>query len=139
MRDESHVDDGFDMTPMIDVVMLLIIFFLVTSQFSQSIRTPLELPRQDGQQIEDANNPGDIVVDLLADGSVRLEGETVSMDVFISGVRAEVLHGTPDLEVLIRPDRSGPAAHLNRLCKQLSEAGVRAYRIATTPIERGAR
>ncbi len=137
MRDESHVDDGFDMTPMIDVVMLL------TNErrlpYEESIRTPLELPRQDGQQIEDANNPGDIVVDLLADGSVRLEGETVSMDVFISGVRAEVLHGTPDLEVLIRPDRSGSAAHLNRLCKQLSEAGVRAYRIATTPIERGAR
>ncbi|NEQ50166.1 MAG: biopolymer transporter ExbD, partial [Leptolyngbya sp. SIO3F4] len=60
------------MTPMIDVVMLLIIFFLVTYQFSQSIRTPLELPRQEGQKLENQDNSGDIVVDLLANGSIRL-------------------------------------------------------------------
>lgn len=137
MRDDSHVDSGFDMTPMIDVVMLLIIFFLVTSQFSQSIRTPLELPRQDGQQLEDQDNSGDIVVDLLADGSIRLEGEELSMDAFLAMVKAELLHGDPSMEVLIRPDRSGRALHLNQLCSKLSQTGVRAYRIATTPVDRG--
>ena len=138
MKDESHVDSGFDMTPMIDVVMLLIIFFLVTSQFSQSIRTPLELPRQEGQKLEDQDNSGDIVVDLLANGSIRLEGEELSMDSFIAMVSTELLHGDPNMEVLIRPDRAGPALHLNKLCALLSEAGVRAYRIATTPADWGA-
>jgi biopolymer transport protein ExbD len=137
MRNNGHVDDGFDMTPMIDVVMLLIIFFLVTSQFSQAIRTPLELPQQDGQQIDDADNSGDIVVDLLANGSIRLESETLSMDAFIAMVTSELLHSDPNTEVLIRPERSGPALHLNKLCAELSNAGVRAYRIATTPGNRG--
>lgn len=137
MRERGHVDDGFDMTPMIDVVMLLIIFFLVTSQFSQSIRTPLELPQQDGQQLEEADNSGDIVVDLMANGSIRLEGESLSLDAFIAMVTAELLHGDPNTEVLIRPERSGPALHLNKLCAELSNAGVRAYRIATTPARRG--
>ena len=132
MRWSTHTDTGFDMTPMIDVVMLLIIFFLVTSQFSQSIRTPLELPHQQGQQ-DDQPHPGDIVVDLMADGSIRLEGESLSMDAFLAMVSVELLHGNPDTEVLIRPDRAGLAVHLNQLCARLSKAGVRAYRIATTP------
>ena len=136
MRDAGHVDEGFDMTPMIDVVMLLIIFFLVTSQFSQSIRTPLELPQQDGQQAEGKDNPGDIIVDLLANGTIALEGETISMDVFIAMVASELLHSNPNTEILIRPERFGPAIHLNRLCSGLSKAGVRAYRIATTPVDR---
>ncbi|GAB5495331.1 MAG: biopolymer transporter ExbD [Phycisphaerales bacterium] len=136
MKDDSHVDSGFDMTPMIDVVMLLIIFFLVTSQFSQSIRTPLELPRQDGQQLTDQDNSGDVVVDLLANGTIRLEGEEIAMDSFIAMIKAEIVHGDSNLEVLIRPDRSGPALHLNRLCAGLSEIGVRAYRVATTPVDR---
>ncbi len=136
MRREGHAEDGFDMTPMIDVVMLLIIFFLVTSQFSQSIRTQIDLPKQLGQQI-DADTSGDIVVDLLADGSIRLEGEMISMDAFIAMVGAELLHGNAQTQVLIRPERNGPALHLNKLCKRLSSAGVRAYRIATAPLDGG--
>lgn len=137
MRREGHAEESFDMTPMIDVVMLLIIFFLVTSQFSQSIRTQLDLPKQAGQQV-DSDTSGDIVVDLLADGSVRLEGESISMDSFIAMVSTELLHGNADTQVLIRPERTGQAVHLNRLCKRLSEAGVRAYRIATNPSESNA-
>lgn len=136
MKRESHAEAGFDMTPMIDVVMLLIIFFLVTSQFSQSIRSPLDLPKQPGQT-EEEDTSGDIVVDLLADGSLRLEGETISTDSFVAMVTAEILHGSPETHVLIRPDRTGQAIHLNRLCRRLSESGVRAYRIATSPVERG--
>ncbi|MFI4872784.1 MAG: ExbD/TolR family protein [Phycisphaerales bacterium JB058] len=136
MKREGHVEDGFDMTPMIDVVMLLIIFFLVTSQFSQSIRTQLELPKQQGQETE-VDTSGDIVVDLLADGSIRLEGESISMDSFIAMVSAELLHGNAETQVLIRPERTGQALHLNRLCARLSQAGVRAYRIATNPVDGG--
>lgn len=136
MRREGHVEDGFDMTPMIDVVMLLIIFFLVTSQFSQSIRTQLELPKQPGQETE-IDTSGDIVVDLLADGTIRLEGESITLDSFIAMVNVELLHGNADTQVLIRPERTGQAMHLNRLCARLSQAGVRAYRIATNPADGG--
>ena len=136
MRKSGHAEEGFDMTPMIDVVMLLIIFFLVTSQFSQSIRTQLDLPKQPGQETE-LDTSGDIVVDLLANGSIRLEGETITLDSFIAMVGAELLHGNAETQVLIRPERTGPAVHLNTLCRRLSEAGVRAYRIATNPAEGG--
>ena len=97
---------------------------------------PSTVTKQQGQETE-VDTSGDIVVDLLADGSIRLEGESISMDSFIAMVSAELLHGNAETQVLIRPERTGQALHLNRLCARLSQAGVRAYRIATNPVDGG--
>jgi biopolymer transport protein ExbD len=132
MRPRRPTVVGFDLTPMIDVVMLLIIFFLVTSQFSRSIRTPIRLPEQAGSD-ERRETEGAIVVDLLADGSLRVEGEEVTLDVFAAMVGSEAAGRGKADPVLIRPDRDARAAHLNRLTRRLTEQGVSAYRIATVP------
>lgn len=137
MRREGYAGEWFDLTPMIDVVMLLLIFFLVTSEMSQSIRTQLELPLQPGQELE-ADTSGDIIIDLLSDGSLRLEGENISAEAFVAMVGAELAAGRAETHVLIRAERSGVALHLNKLCGMLSKAGVRAYRIATNPSVEGA-
>lgn len=117
---------------MIDVVLLLIIFFLVTSQFSRSIRTPIRLPEQPGTD-EHRDTEGAIVVDLLSDGSLRVEGETVTLDVFSAMLGAEATGRGKADPVLIRPDRDAKATHLNRLTRRLTEQGVSAFRIATVP------
>jgi biopolymer transport protein ExbD len=41
-------DATFDLTAMIDVVLLLIIFFMLTSQFAATDRAAVELPAQKG-------------------------------------------------------------------------------------------
>lgn len=128
----SHVA-GFDLTPMIDVVLLLIIFFLVTAQFSRLIRTPIDLPQQPGAEREALDTTGVLIVDLLADGSLRVDGEMVSADVFSSMLASESRSGQEAVEVLIRPDRSARAEELNKLTRLLVEAGVISYRIATSP------
>ncbi|MEM8756228.1 MAG: biopolymer transporter ExbD [Planctomycetota bacterium] len=128
----SHVG-VFDLTPMIDVVLLLIIFFLVTSQFSRSIRAPMDLPEQAGRAGERAGDSGAVVVDLLADGGLRVEAEQVSPEVFSSMVRSAVRDSGNGVEVLIRADRSARVEHLNALADRLIESGVTSYRIATRP------
>ncbi|MFN7440054.1 MAG: ExbD/TolR family protein, partial [Phycisphaerales bacterium] len=37
---------GFDLTAMIDIVLLLIIFFTLTSQFVQTLQRPMPLPAE---------------------------------------------------------------------------------------------
>ena len=128
----SHVA-GFDLTPMIDVVLLLIIFFLVTAQFSRSIRTPIDLPQQSGRERDAIQPTGAIVVDLLRDGALRVDGERVSLDVFDAMVRSSTSPDGEPVEVLIRPDQNSRAEELNRLPRALVEAGVVSYRIATSP------
>ena len=42
-----------DMTPMIDIVFQLLIFFLVTAQMAEQSRATLELPKEKGEDSED--------------------------------------------------------------------------------------
>lgn len=119
---------------MIDVVLLLIIFFLVSAQISQAIRQPLDLPNQPGMDSEASPDTSALVVDLLRDGQLRVDGENVEYDTFIAMVRAE---GDSAAAVLIRPEHDARAEHLNRLTRLLAEEGTGAYRIATDPSGRG--
>lgn len=119
---------------MIDVVLLLIIFFLVSAQISRSIRQPLDLPNQPGIAESDASTEGVLVVDLLRDGALRVDTEVVSYETFGSMLSAE---GGADQVVLVRPEHDAPASHLNRLTRLLTEGGATRYRIATDPAGRG--
>jgi biopolymer transport protein ExbD len=111
---------GFNMTPMIDVVFLLIIFFLVSSHLAQQ-ESHLELPlpvADSGVAAGDDNSPR-VVVNVRRDGSILLAGTQVTPDElgrrlgFERRRRAETL-GTSEvesaasLEVRIRGDRRVP-------------------------------
>jgi len=70
---------GFNMTPMIDVVFLLIIFFLVSSHLAkQESQLELPLPKADsGSELTDDGSPR-AVVNVLADGTLILAGTRVT-------------------------------------------------------------
>ena len=67
-----------EITPMIDVVFLLIIFFMTTARFAQITRADLELPKEAGEQQETGEEAG-LVINVLADGSVMVGEATVSL------------------------------------------------------------
>lgn len=133
-RQSRRRNAGFDMTPMIDVVLQLIIFFLFTSQLSQVARSPIDLPEEPGEE-QQAASPGTIVIDVTRDGVYRIEGAARSLEdiarlVALEQTAAEANGGAVDL--LIRADRSAPAAHINTLANRLSSAGIRRWNLGTT-------
>jgi len=65
---------ALDMTPMIDIVFLLIIFFVTVSELAKSQRLQLELPVAD-QANPDTNVKSDrLVVNMTEDGKVHFVG-----------------------------------------------------------------
>lgn len=121
---------GFDLTPMIDVVFQLIIFFMYTAQFSQISRTAIDLPEQAGERAELA--AAAIVVDLNAEGVFLVEQEAVTLDDLLARLQAEVRRvGAENVELLVRADRNSPAAHINQLAERLSETGIRSWKLGT--------
>lgn len=119
---------GFDMTPMIDVVFQLIIFFLYTSQFTRLTRTPLDLPEQPGDALE-VVEPANITIDIDRDGSYLIEREVRTLSQIQELVSFEQVAGP--VRVLVRADRSLPAASLNRLASMLSDAGIAGWELGT--------
>ncbi|TWT32925.1 ExbD/TolR family protein [Blastopirellula retiformator] len=115
----------FNMTPMIDVVFLLIIFFLVSSHLAkQESQLPLPLPTAEtGTEIVDDQSPR-VVVNVERDGRILLAGKAVSLEEI--GRRLEFQRGQSgdDLEVRIRCDRNVPYEYVKPIMLAAAEAGV---------------
>ena len=78
----KKVDIGeasFDITPLIDCVFLLLIFFMVTSVFKNPARLTMELPFAENPQVLDKRQ---LVAELDDNGNVALNGVTASFDSF---------------------------------------------------------
>lgn len=129
-RSPDPPEAGFDLTPMIDVVLLLIIFFTMTAHFARTAGTPLDLPRQRGEPAIRAPDHR-IVIDLDKSGTLIILGRRMSVSDLARAVKTEVDRSSTPPDVLIRADRDCRSIHLNRLASALAAAGVRHWKLAT--------
>lgn len=121
---------SFDLTPMIDVVLLLIIFFTLTSHFAKTQLLPLDLPKEQGAKAE-STLPTAIYVDLRADGRLSVLGVESDASSIARMVQGEVQRAGEGVELVIRAERKCPTQHLNRLAEALASSGVRSWKLAT--------
>jgi len=124
-------EGGIDMTPMIDIVFQLLIFFLTTAAIAQANRVKLDLPREAGTPDPTPTGPG-LVVSIRADGSCELAGRVVTMDELTAAARASRSE-RGRLVPVVRADRSAPGARLNDVIDACRQAGFDGIRLATTP------
>jgi biopolymer transport protein ExbD len=135
---------GFDLTSMIDVVMLLIVFFMMSSQFSQLENTPMDLPAQAGA-METSQRSTSVVIDLDATGQLRIQGSEVPFERLSAVLAVERKAAQEDSKdeaagkersqragLVIRADRNCSTRHLNRLALALAEMGARDWSLSTT-------
>jgi biopolymer transport protein ExbD len=97
------------MTPMIDVVFQLIIFFLVSSHLAkQEVQLTLPLPVADSGHQPEESPAKRLTINVLDDGVLTLAGRTVAIEELADQLRA-VRAGQPEeMEVRVRSDRRVP-------------------------------
>jgi len=124
---------AMDMTPMIDIVFQLLIFFLTTARLADMSRIEIDLPRERGEQRERAEASG-LIVNLPADGTIVVGGNVVTLDE-LEAMALEVAArpGASSLQPLVRADRSASAEQLNEVFRRLARAGFVAARLGTSP------
>jgi biopolymer transport protein ExbD len=117
-----------NLTSMIDVVFLLIIFFMVATRFDEFERNiDVEIP-QVSQAGDNVPTPKTHVVSVFADGRIELDGQSMSLDDLTARLSAaRGLLGEPS--VVIRGDASCPFQHVAATlaaCRQanISELGI---------------
>jgi len=76
MRHRKDLDVDLNLTPLIDVVFLLLIFFMVTTTFKQTTHLSLELP--DSQAGESSNLGETIQIMITKNGNYYLKGKPFS-------------------------------------------------------------
>lgn len=103
---------GINLTPMIDVVFQLIIFFLVSSQLAQrESNMPLPLPQVDSGETAIDDGTQRLTVNLQSDGSLSIGGRPIEM-IWLEEVLIEAVElKGDDVEVRIRASRDTPYRH----------------------------
>jgi biopolymer transport protein ExbD len=120
-----------EMTPLIDVVFLLLTFFIFALVLMvRADVLDIRLPRVGSGT--PASRAEAVLVSLRADGVVVVNGETVEADRAGDRVRA-LLEGREGTTVLLSADERAPAGLLIELADRLVAAGVREFSIAGTP------
>ncbi len=99
----------FNMTPMIDIVFLLIIFFLVSSHLvKQEVQLELDLPSAESGRQDEETGVRRIVVNVRHDGTILLSGRSVTADELGTRVGYEKSHAQGPIEVYVRSDHNVP-------------------------------
>ena len=122
---------GFSLTPLIDVVFQLLIFFMLTTSFmhSQMLTVSTPAPSQ-GQLPQDANV---VEIWLMADGSTRVADKPVTPDKLTEAVKA-ALKGRTDLTVSIFAEKGSRTQAFVTAVEAARRAG--AINVATAKVDK---
>ena len=134
---KTHFDEtpNVNLTPMIDIVFLLIIFFMVGTKFTELERQlQLELP-----QIATADRPTpqpvQRVINVYRDGRVALEQDVLSLDqLIVKLTSARAQHA--QLGVVVRGDADGPLQNVATVLGACRKAGISDLGISVRLAER---
>jgi len=122
-----------NMTPMIDVVFLLIIFFLVSSHLAQQeSQLPLPLPVASSGEDAAANETNRVVVNIKSDGTMLLAGRSVGPEQLLARLENESDASRREVEVRVRGDRHVPFEFVQRVLLAISKAGINKVTFAVT-------
>ncbi|MDY0001130.1 MAG: biopolymer transporter ExbD [Polyangia bacterium] len=117
-----------DITPLVDVIFQLLIFFFYTANFIQNPNIPVNLPEAAAQ--ETATDRKDRIVTIQKDGKVLFDGQV--LDIKDLKVRLSRLAATePDIKLLIRSDSASQVGTLVAVMEAARESGLRRFGIAT--------
>lgn len=124
LRQKDTQEIEIDMSPMIDMVFLLLIFFIVASQIVKIDKVPIEIPAAAYAKVpEDETGRYMITVNREGEMFVGAASEQVDIDQLKDQIAAE-LELDEDLQILIRADRKTRAKENEKIMEACAEVGA---------------
>lgn len=141
-NDKRKVRANLDMTPLIDVVFQLLVFFMLSSTFVVQTSIPIEVPESQGSK---TINSRDLTVTLSTDpggpdqlGKVFVEDVEIADWAELSSTLEELSERDPEALVLIRADGRIPTGRTIQVLGIVTSAGIKKYFVAAqAPQEEG--
>ena len=122
-RRSAPEEVSINLTPMIDVVFLLVIFFMVGSKFSEAeSRIQVQVPSV-GQLKSIARVPDERVIEVAEDGTIRFNGQVVSLDDLKQTLQLQV-QNYPALKVAVRGDGANSFQRIAEVLHVVRSSGV---------------
>jgi biopolymer transport protein ExbD len=139
LRRHFHTEEqtGIDLAPMLDFVMNLLIFFIITAVFSKELSLAVNRPGASSGE-SSGKDTGSIAVAIQPNGEIWVDQRTVD----IRAVRANIerLHAIkPEWGVIVAADENADAGTLVTVLDQIKEGGVSNITFGTTASAKAAK
>lgn len=123
-KDEQH---GIDISPLIDMVFILLIFFMVSTTFVKDMDLDINRPKASSATVSSTKA---VRLYIANDGSTYMDGQPIRTWMIQSRVK-EVLQNTTSESVLVVADGGVPATKLIEVVDQARLAGAQDVGVAT--------
>ncbi|MDP4745366.1 MAG: biopolymer transporter ExbD [Porticoccaceae bacterium] len=130
-RRSRKPDSGINLTPLIDVVFLLLIFFMVTTTFTQETRLLISLPEAGGETVD--AEPESLELTIDKEGNYALNGQSlINRDIkTIMAALKDASAGNRDLPVVITADAESSHQAVVTAMDAAGKLGFNQLQIAT--------
>ena len=110
-----------NVTPFVDVMLVLLIVFMVTAPLL-TVGVPVDLPKTRAATLSDQSEP--LVVSIDKQGTVYIQQKAVKMEQLVPRLIA-VTDAKPDIKIFVRGDRQIQYGMVMRVMGEISAAGFR--------------
>ncbi len=110
-----------NVTPMVDVMLVLLVIFMVTAPLL-TVGVPIDLPKTNAAPITGQDEP--VVVSVNAQGNVYLQDTAIPLENLVARLSA-ITESKPDTRIFVRGDRSINYGRIMEVMSVINEAGFR--------------
>ena len=128
-EDDKEISE-INMTPFVDIILVVLIIFLATATFIVEGKIPLHLPKAETSQSKEIKQKK-LVVTIKKDGSIYINDKKGS----ISILKEKIKSLSKDTVVVLRADRDVPFQKVVSVIDTCRSQGIEKYSIETSKIE----
>ncbi len=126
---QSGGEEPINLMPLIDMVFLLLIFFLVATTFAEEEREA-ELKLAETASIQPISAPPpQLIVNIMEDGTLKVSGDVVKR-AELTDMLETIVRDDPDREVLIRADEKSIVKYFAGVMNLCLKKGIKKANIA---------
>jgi biopolymer transport protein ExbD len=120
-------DAEIDMTPMLDIVFIMLIFFIVSTSFVREAGVEIERPVSDTSEVQESQG---VMLAITAQDEVWLDRQPVDIRM-IRPTLERLKVEQPDLGVMIQADKDAKTGLLVQVMDQVKLSGIEQVAVAT--------
>jgi biopolymer transport protein ExbD len=134
-NDDNEIVASINVTPLVDIVLVLLVIFMVTAKLIAQQGIPMDLPRAASASATQAV----LTVSLDERGNVFTDGKPVSNDDELRRIASEANRKNPALRTVLQAAGNARHAKVLHVLDQLRESGVTRIAFAADPAPKDAR
>lgn len=120
-RRAGQAVSDINVTPMVDVMLVLLVIFMVTAPML-SVSIPVDLPQTQGSSVPSDKEP--LVITLTARGEIYLQETKIAPEMLVQRLKA-TRGANPEMRIFLRGDRKLSYGNIMEVMGQLNAAGFK--------------